>query len=159
MRNLPRWPLFLLIPLLCCAISASLIYAFWFDPNFGCFGTFDPSQADVERRVNLRFPPSTSNVEWECQPGLVGDTVSVRFKIASGEMQDVIESPSYSVRSFDSLPQDFFDLFDDIQVNEANLAVYNVWQGSSAWGQTDVLVDRHDPELYTIYAVYQDRGA
>lgn len=156
MRNLLRWPLLLLIPLLCCAITASLIYVYWFDTNFGCFGTFSPSQADIEKRANVNFPPSTSNLEWECYPGIEGDLISVRYTIAPGDTLLITHAPSYYEHYFGEPPDFFFNLFDDDQLSEENLVTYSTWQGDSPCGWTNLLVKMDDPNTYTVYAVYQD---
>jgi hypothetical protein len=155
MPKLPRWLLLVLIPLLCCGVIPFSLYAIWFDPNFGCFSTFYPSLSQVGERANVRFPPSTANLEWRCLPGIEGDEVLVRFTVAPGDIGYVTNAPSYYPWNLIRL-DDFFESFDDnLMTNKAG-AAYTTWQGNSICGWTNVLVDIDDPKLYTVYAHYYD---
>jgi hypothetical protein len=122
--------------------------------NYGCFGAFYPSQADVAQRANVRFPPSTVSLEWQCQPSIEGDRILVRFSIAPRDLQYIIHAPSYLPHNLIRPIEYFSTLFDDAQLTEKNLQRYSTYQGDSACGWTIIAMD--DPELYTVYAYYQD---
>jgi hypothetical protein len=149
-----RWLLFALIPLLCCGVAPFLVYAYWFDENFGCFGTFYPSRAEVAERANVSFPPSTASLEWQCQPGIEGDGILIHFTIAPSDLRSVTNALSYFPHTFSK--HYFFNLFEDERLTEEHLQSYSTYQGNSACGWTNMLIVMDDPKGYTVYAYYQD---
>ena len=144
-----------LILLLICAMIAAPVYAFYFNRNFPCFGTFDPSLPQLEARVDVRFPSSATDIEWLCDfDPFDSFQVFVRFRMTPDDLTAITDAPQYHEAQLSV--SEFFNAFDGNQAIQLEPDTYITMQkaSSSSCGFTNVLVDMRDPSGYAVYAYY-----
>ena len=142
-----------LVFLMICSGTTFSVYAFYFNRSFPCFGTFNPTLAQVEERVDIDFPPSAMNIEWICDPDpFDAFHVYVRFKMSPNDLNRITTATDYHEVNLSDLPY-FRDKFDDIHLErEARITLRK--DHSSSCGFTNIWIDIHDPGTYIVYAHY-----
>ncbi|HEX2907944.1 MAG TPA: hypothetical protein VHO69_13830 [Phototrophicaceae bacterium] len=90
MPRLPRRLLLIALIILCPIITIWAVLVIW-NTDYGCFGMFFPTPAQIETRTGVIFPASMSNLKWRCFAGLGEDSIFLRFTIDPKDKEQFIK--------------------------------------------------------------------